>query len=243
MNDFKKSTTLSKIKELFFSENDVLYGDDEDDVMRGYDGDDSLSGYRGDDFLGGGDGADSLWGDAGDDALAGGADDDFLYGGNGKDLLNGESGNDSLFGESNADILKGGSGNDWLEGGSGKDTLEGGKGADTLKGDSGVDRFVFKSIADSTVKEIGRDMILDFSGDSGDRIDLKAIDSNAKSAGNQAFKFVGDGGFHRTAGELRYKQYDNNETYVYGDVNGDGKADFAIGFSGLIDFTKADFIL
>lgn len=33
------------------------------------------------------------------------------------------------------------------------------------------------------------------------------------------------------------------DTYIQGDVNGDGKADFMIGVDASINFTKADFIL
>ncbi|EYR83447.1 calcium-binding protein [Shinella sp. 838] len=242
LNDFKQHTTTATALDLLFLEDDYISGDDGDDVIRGYDGDDNIWGYGGDDFLGGGNDADMLSGGGGNDSLAGGAGLDTLYGEDGKDVLNGESGNDELYGGSGNDLLKGGTGNDWMNGDSGRDTIEGGKGADMMRGGSGRDVFVFKSVTDSTVKEAGRDMISDFSEGSGDKIDLSAIDASTKSGGNQTFKFVGDGGFHKKAGELRFKQYES-ETYVYGDTNGDGKADFAIGFSGLIDFTKADFIL
>jgi Ca2+-binding RTX toxin-like protein len=242
LNDFKLNSTIAKAMELLFVEDDYVSGAKGDDVIRAYDGEDHLIGNDGDDFLGGGNDADILRGGNGDDSLAGGADDDRLHGDRGKDVLNGESGADEMYGDSGNDILKGGAGSDTMLGGSGQDTLEGGKGADFMAGGSGPDIFVFKSITDSTVKEAGRDKIWDFSEGSSDRIDLSAIDASTKSGGNQAFKFVGDGGFHNKAGELRFKQY-SNETYVYGDVNGDGKADFAIGFTGLIDFTKADFIL
>ncbi len=86
------------------------------------------------------------------------------------------------------------------------------------------------------------DTIYDFSCKEGDRIDLKAIDTNTKAGGDQAFKFIGTEKFHGKAGELRFVK-DDGDTFVYGDVNGNGKADFAIALDRLLTLTKSDFIL
>jgi hypothetical protein len=73
-----------------------------------------------------------------------------------------------------------GGGNDILFAGPGVDVLSGGVGADT-----------FKVLARNT----GVDLLLDFNIRDGDRIDLSAINANALEKGNQAFEFIGEGGF------------------------------------------------
>lgn len=170
----------------------------------------------------------------------GGAGDDSIFGRGGNDTLQGAAGSDMLNGGSGDDLLQGGSWNDILKGGSGNDTLHGGAGADKLWSGAGADTFLFKSVAESN--QSARDTIYDFSRVSGDVINLRAIDANTKVAGNQAFKLIGDDDFHKKAGELRYEQKSNG-TYIYGDVNGDGKVDFSIKVGALVDFVKGDFIL
>ncbi|MBO3762547.1 calcium-binding protein [Ciceribacter sp. L1K22] len=165
-----------------------------------------------------------------------------LNGAAGNDTLNGSAGNDRLIGGSGNDNLLGGSGNDRLEGGSGDDRLTGNSGSDLLYGGTGADRFVFTSLSDSTVSSSGRDMIYDFARADGDRIDLSAIDASTKSSGNQAFSFIGEKSYSGKAGELRYVN-SGGDTYVYGDVNGDKKSDFAIRIDANIDLVKGDFIL
>ena len=76
----------------------------------------------------------------------------------------------------------------------------------------------------------------------GDKIDLKTIDANTKAAGDQAFTFIGTGAFQKKAGELRYEKK-SGDTFVYGDVNGDGKADFAILIDANVTLNANDFIL
>ena len=158
---------------------------------------------------------------------------DVLRGSKLADTINGLGGNDRIAGRE---------GNDRLIGGAGNDTLTGGKGADVLHGSAGADIFVFRSITDSTVSASGRDTIGDFSRKQGDRIDLKGIDADTTIDGDQAFGFIATQGFHKKAGELRY-EIKGGDTYLFGDVNGDGKADFSIRAEGGIAFTKYDFIL
>lgn len=160
----------------------------------------------------------------------------------GNDQITGTKFADRILGGKGNDTLSGGAGNDTLKGDAGSDKLYGGLGKDTLHGGAGADTFVFKSLKDSTVAASGRDTVRDFSHKAGDRVDLKAIDASAKAGGNQAFKFIGDDAFHGKAGELRYEKT-SSKTVVEGDVNGDGKADFAILFDSKIDFVKGDFIL
>lgn len=174
---------------------------------------------------------DTVFGDDGSQTIDGRGGADFLAGGGGNDVLLGGAGNDKLLG---------GGGNDILNGGAGKDILVGGRGADTLTGGAGADMFVFSSRHDSSVKN--PDVIKDFSRNQGDRIDLQAIDANTKSAGDQAFKFIGTDGFHKKAGELRYEKK-SGDTFVFADVNGDGKADFSIRIDASMNLKASDFIL
>lgn len=152
------------------------------------------------------------------------------------------SGDDTIIGTRHNDRIEGRGGNDELRGGNGNDTVYGGIGADTLSAGAGKDVFVFKHLSDSTVAATGQDMIMDFSLNGRDRMDLSAIDANAKLGGNQAFSFVDTHAFTGKAGELRFEKT-AFDTYVYADVNGDKVADFAIHLNGAIDLYKGDFIL
>ncbi|MFC3071832.1 calcium-binding protein [Shinella pollutisoli] len=147
-----------------------------------------------------------------------------------------------IVGNAGKNTLKGGAGHDTLQGGKGGDKLQGGLGADDLHGGSGADRFVFKSIKESTVGRSGRDTLDDFSHKQGDKVDLKAIDANTKAGGNQAFLFIGTEKFHKTAGELRYEKK-GGDTFIHGDVNGNGSADFSIKIDASLNLTKGDFLL
>lgn len=138
--------------------------------------------------------------------------------------------------------LNGAAGNDVLKGGGGNDLLYGGSGADDLYGSSGKDTFIFRALGESTITAGGRDTIFDFSPSAGDRISLASIDANTKIGGNQAFTFVASAAFSKTAGELRYTKQ-ASDTYIYGDVNGDGKADFAIHLDDAVTLKSTDFLL
>jgi Ca2+-binding RTX toxin-like protein len=151
-------------------------------------------------------------------------------------------GADVLEGGSGKDTLQGLGGNDTLKGAAGADTLYGGAGADDLYGGAGADTFQFKALSETTVAASGRDTIFDFSAAAGDRIDLSGIDANTKTTANDAFSFVGTKAFSGKAGELRYEKQ-ASDTYVYGDVNGDKKADFAIHLDDAITFEKGYFVL
>jgi Ca2+-binding RTX toxin-like protein len=123
-----------------------------------------------------------------------------------------------------------------LYGTSGNDTLNGNGGRDVLWGGSGSDTFVF-----DTASEANGDTISDFVRGV-DKINLSGIDANTRSYGNQAFKFISTQGFHKVAGELKAYQSSGN-TYLAGDVNGDGYAEFTIKALGLHTFASTDFLL
>lgn len=154
-----------------------------------------------------------------------------LTGGTGDDVINGLAGNDTLNGGAGADRIDGGNNNDVIIGGAGADRLTGGTGADT---------FTFQNLSDSGLDNI--DFITDFSTSQGDRISLSAIDANANVAGNQAFTFIGTAEFSNAAGQLRYYQ-SGGDTFVTGDVNGDGVGDFVIRLDPLLVLASTHFVL
>ncbi|PDT55158.1 MULTISPECIES: M10 family metallopeptidase [Sinorhizobium] len=176
----------------------------------------------GNDTITGNQAANQLWGNSGNDSLIGKSGNDTLYGGAGSDKLYGSSGNDTLYGESYNDVVYGGNGADKLAGGSGSDT------------------FQFRALAESTVATSGRDTIYDFSAS--DRIDVSAIDADSATSGDQAFIFVGTAAFSGKKGELRYGAAPS-DTYIYGDVNGDKTADFAIRLDDAVTLQKGYFVL
>ncbi|MAW85991.1 MAG: hypothetical protein CMJ42_05615 [Phyllobacteriaceae bacterium] len=244
----------------------VLVGDDSADVLLGGRSNDSLYGGAGDDVLTGGEGNDIIRGGAGADVMSGGAGFDTLsyadstaavqvfLGGNtaagghaagdtisGFENVVGSNFDDRLFGSAQVNLLDGGAGSDILLGNNGNDTLRGRAGRDILYGGNDDDTFAYFSVADAGLLFADRDRIQDFSnGD--DRIDLSAVDADTGTAGNQAFTYVGRF-FSGTAGELR--SYENvGLTFIEGDVDGDGSADFRIELLGTgLGIDGSDFVL
>ena len=152
------------------------------------------------------------------------------------------SGNDTVTGTLGRDNLLGGAGVDIINGKAGADTLAGGLGADDLYGGVGADKFVFKTAGESTVSASGRDTIFDFSVAEGDKIDLSGIDAKSATSKNDAFSFIGTQTFNGKAGELRFEKK-ASDTFIYGDVNGDKVADFAIHLDDAVTLTKGYFVL
>ncbi|MBO3762532.1 calcium-binding protein [Ciceribacter sp. L1K22] len=251
------------------SGNIAATGNTRDNVITGNSGNNTLRGLGGADTLNGGLGADRMEGGTGNDtyyvdnsgdlvveAANAGTDTvrasrSYTLGSHVENLVLTGTGNLSgtgnslanvITGNSGANALSGLAGNDTLKGEAGNDRLAGGTGADTLYGGSGADRFVFTALADSTVSSTGRDVIKDFSRSQGDRIDLSAIDASTRTSGNQAFSFIGEKSYSGKAGELRYVN-SGGDTFIYADVDGDRKSDFAIRIDANIDLVKGDFIL
>lgn len=241
--------------------NDSLYGGKGDDLLTGGAGADILDGGSGNDtvfysgsaervvvHLGGGYG---MYGDAEGDSLTGieniegTSHDDWLFGDGNANGLSGGNGSDHLYGNDGNDTLGGFSGDDFLYGGAGADILRGGLGKDMLTGGTGPDTFIFSvmtGVLDSELNLSRSDVITDFSHADGDKIDLSGIDANSTLAGNQAFIFIGDQGLSGTAGELRLG-YNNGNTIIAGDLNGDDDADFTIVLTGHHELVAGDFIL
>jgi serralysin len=246
----------------------VLTGNAGSDVLNGFDGNDRLDGGSGADTLAGGTGNDTYFVDnAGDTVIENGGEGandlvnsyvswtlganlehltlqgsaaidgtgnsvgNELRGNNGDNVLSGMDGNDILYGFAGNDTLLGGNGNDWLFGYGDADTLTGGAGSDS---------FWFATAIDS--RPASYDTITDFSSAEGDKINLSKLDANTIQANDQAFAFIGTSAFTHSAGELRYEQL-SGATYVYGDTNGDGTADFMVKLDGLQNLTSADFVL
>lgn len=238
------------------SGNDVLTGNIEDDLLIGKGGNDTLVGDVGDDTLMGGSGDDLMEGLVGSDTasyrysasairadlttqsatgegvdtyigienVVGSRFGDRLIGAGDANRLSGGRGDDQINGLDGADTLLGGSGVDSLLGGAGSDNLIGGRGRDVLSGGGDADTFVFNS-----VHEIKGDRITDLQNS--DRIDLSGIDAAAGTAADQAFHLVDR--FTGTAGDLRMQYSERHDyTKISGDVDGDGKADFAIRVDG-----------
>jgi hypothetical protein len=236
----------------------TLAGGDFDDTLIGLGGDDELFGNGGDDSLSGGDGTDVLRGGDGDDTYYADSIDDavvevpgqgtdtvhttasFALGHNVENLIVDTDQDLLLRGNGRDNIVTGGGGDDRLVGQYGNDTLTGGAGRDVMLGGAGDDSFVFQALSDSVVGT-GRDLIKDFEAGV-DTIDLAAIDANSALADDQAFSFIGSGGFTQTAGELRAALFGAN-TLVSGDVDGNGQADFHILLTGHVALQATDFVL
>lgn len=150
----------------------------------------------------------------------------------GKVDLDGAASGQKMFGNSAANVLEGNGGNDTLDGGAGKDKLHGGAGADT---------FIFAK-GDTGKSHAAADTIFDFSPGQGDIIDLGLWDANSKKAGNQDFTFIGSQNFHDKAGELHFVKA-KSDTWIEGDTNGDGKADFTIHLDDAVKLTANHFDL
>lgn len=160
------------------------------------------------------------------------------------DVVQGTAGIDILKGDMGQDKIIAGSGDDRLYGNAGNDILYGGMGRDVLSSGSGEDTFMFKFTKEST--GANADVITAWDKHTatsiGDTIDVSGIDANSKLAGNQAFSWISSKAFSGKAGELRYERA-NGDTFVYGDVNGDRKADFTVKIDASVILYKDDFVL
>jgi Ca2+-binding RTX toxin-like protein len=141
------------------------------------------------------------------------------------------SGIEQVVGTNGDDILQGSSGADTLIGMNGDDIIEGRGGVDFMNGYLGADTFVFRNITDSGTRAATRDVIWDFELAT-DTIDL-LFDTNSLSAGVQALSLSGffpeTDTFDGTAGSFRALS-EGNLTVIELDRNGDGLADFSLGF-------------
>jgi hypothetical protein len=172
---------------------------------------------------------------------AGGGDDTVLnYGTIAGDVDLG-AGADVYRGNGTVDgTILGGAGDDQIVGGAGDDIIAGGSGKDRLTGGAGDDTYVFEGIGESGATIATADRIFDYA--LGDRIDLSGVDANSTVDGVQGFSFVGDAAFSGAAGELRMAA-DRGHTVIYGDADGNLKADFALVLADVTDPSIVAFTL
>jgi Ca2+-binding RTX toxin-like protein len=238
---------------------DFLYGGADGDVLTGGTGADTMEGNTGDDVYivdNSGDVVTELSGEGTDDVYTSfatytlGNDVENLYynGGAGNFTLTGNvlgniiisgGGDDTVSGLDGNDTLRGQTGNDTISGGDGDDLIVGGSGIDDLTGGNDADTFRFSTFESGT--GASADRVQDFAQGT-DILDLAGIDADLGTGGNQTFSFIGNAAFSGAAGELRYFD-DGTDTFVQGDINGDGAADFDIVLTGVVALVSTDFIL
>jgi len=124
-----------------------------------------------------------------------------------------------------------------MAGGAGTDRVNDGAGADLIFGGGDADTFVYTATNHSTTAT--RDRINDFRMIS-DMFDLSGIDANTLVAGNQAFSLIGTA--FTAAGQLRVVG-NGADTFVLGDVDGDGMVDLNIQVAGVVALGAGDFVL
>lgn len=164
-----------------------------------------------------------------------------LTGTSGADMIDATHYQGTLNGLEGNDTILGGAGADTILGGTGDDSLTGGVGADILTGGAGADYFVFDPNGDSGAKSSTRDTITDFNSSENDKIEL---------SGDGVYEFLGTSGFTFSsqgivAGDIPHQIYytiSGGDTYIQGDNNGDGKADFSLKLVGVHNLTASDFI-
>lgn len=187
------------------SGSEYLYGNIMNDVLIGGGGGDYLYGGKGNDILDGRGGVAQMGGGQGNDTyyVSYGSDEVLEYANEGTDTVRSSvttmlsanveilvlegTANVNGFGDDGTqqrDTLIGNSGNNILDGLYGNDILTGGAGADT---------FRISDVIDSDI-----DTFTDVAFGQGDRIDLRGIDADTNTGGNEAFHFVsaftGNGG-------------------------------------------------
>lgn len=262
--DYRLITSMSLLGNQL---NNSITGNNGDNVLDGLAGMDSLRGLAGNDVLVGGSGVDYMIGGVGDDLYRADEGDtvweavdegfDTVYAestyvltfGSEVELLlaiqsegvvsldlTGNEFGQSILGNDADNRISGRGGADAISGLGGDDRIDGGAGADRLAGGLGSDVFVLSQVTDSGGNSI--DTILDF--ESGlDLIDLSALDANLFNEGNDSFIYIGNAKFSGRAGELRVDE--GEIVRVFGDIDGDGFADFQIDVVGTVP-AAIDFI-
>jgi Ca2+-binding RTX toxin-like protein len=146
--------------------------------------------------------------------------------------------NTSPSSSSKGETFKGSSKIDKITGTSRDDLVTGLGSSDRLTGGKGKDRFIYNAISDSRPGSENRDVITDFTGEEGDRIDLKAIDAYTKTPGNQAFTYIGSAGFTGNKGEVRF-----SGGVLQMNTGTDKVADMEIALTGVTAFQSSYLIL
>jgi Ca2+-binding RTX toxin-like protein len=263
------SATMTNIAGIYgLAGNDTITGSAGTDIIIGGAGNDTLNGGNGNDIFrydGGDEGFDALNGGAGTDTIEvtgygatigltsitaveaiNGLGDTLIQGSTAANTLNFSAvtltGILAIDGGGGNDTITGSIGDDTIYGGTGADRLTGGNGVDILRGDAGNDIFDFNTVMESGL-DYAADLILDFVKGQ-DKVDVTTIDANLGLAGDQNFAFLGAGAFTGIAGQLRFDNtLGDGLTHIFGDVNGDGAADFQIRLQGTYTLATTDFVL
>ncbi len=151
--------------------------------------------------------------------------------------LKGSRSNDLLAGDNNSNTIIGRQGDDQIFGYNDNDKLIGGKGKDFLMGGQGADFFIYKSIKDSSPGSKTCDVIIDFSSESGDRIDLSRIRMKKSGRKHASFKFINESAFTNSPGEMRF-----SDGLLEVNTDNDSKADFAIKLLNVDSFSEQQLI-
>jgi serralysin len=85
------------------------------------------------------------------------------------------------------------------------------------------------------------DTITDFDQALAERINVGALDAKTGNSTNDDFDWIGTDAFSNVAGQMRYAQQ-GGDTFIEGDVNGDGVADLVIRLTGLYTLSADDII-
>ncbi|WP_053076571.1 S-layer family protein [Caenimonas sp. SL110] len=219
----------------------ILMGTPDPDNLVGATGDDQIYGLEANDALYGGLGDDTYYVDFHKDKVFEGLDE-------GTDRviasvswkLDPNVENLTLVG--GAILARGNELNNSLQGNDAGNRLDGMAGADSLWGGAGADHFIYTTAGDSMPGPGLFDVILDFMAAEGDMIDLQGIDANTAVSGNQAFTFIGSASFsssHAT-GQLRF---DAASHMLYGSIDADSDAEFAVELAGVSSLSAASLIL
>ncbi|MBY0338070.1 MAG: FG-GAP-like repeat-containing protein [Acetobacteraceae bacterium] len=251
--------------------NDTLDGGGGADRVEGGAGTDTLSGGDGNDRLNGGAGNDTLFGGAGQDVISGDGGLDMMSGGAGNDVFTVDSSQDEVLeaagegydrvhiaptagtinwaladgseveviamlnpaGQAGGIIMGNGFGQR-IHGDAQTNQLAGRGGRDIIRGEGGADGFLLMSASDSTVAWAGRDSWEDFSVAQGDWVDV----SSPMGGG----AFIGTAAFTGSPKEVRMVHLGTASTELFGDVDGDGTADWAVSLPYSPTLTAASFV-
>lgn len=152
--------------------------------------------------------------------------------------LDGNGVDNTLLGNSVGNSLRGFAGHDVLDGQGGADRLIGGGGQDLLTGGAGNDKFVFGVPGDTGITDATWDTIVDFVRGQ-DKIDLSGIDADKGTATNDPFTaLIASGAAFTAAGQLKLEG-----GVLYGNIDADATAEFAIEMTGITTLSLSDFVL
>jgi YVTN family beta-propeller protein len=127
-----------------------------------------------------------------------------------------------------------------VQGSVGADRLLAAAGVDEMTGGKGKDQFIFTDASFIGTAAGSRDRITDFTSRT-DRIDLRTIDADSTTTGNQNFELSND--FQAgDAGRIVISRSDG-VLLISGDTNGDAAADFVIELAGVSSIVGSDLVL